>query len=81
MMIFMYASPILYDVSMVPEKYQKIYMLNPITRLILAYKAIMYDKVSPDILNLLTVGAISVVVLIVGYLVFNKLQRKFAEEL
>lgn len=80
MMIWMYATPILYSVSMVPEKFQSIYMCNPMTRLMIAYQDILYNKTLPDVSSLGITIAIAVVTLIIGYLVFAKLQRRFAEE-
>lgn len=80
MMIWMYACPILYSISMVPEKFLSIYKLNPMTLIMQEYQNILYNKTLPNFTNLGIVFAISVVVLIIGYLVFNKLQRRFAEE-
>ncbi len=80
MMIWMYACPILYSISMVPEKFLKIYKLNPMTLIMQEYQNILYNQTLPDFKSLGIVFLISIVVLIIGYLVFNKLQRRFAEE-
>lgn len=80
MMIWMYACPILYSISMVPERFLGIYKLNPMTLIMQEYQNILYNKTFPDFLNLVVVFGISIVVLIIGYLVFNKLQNRFAEE-
>lgn len=80
MMIWMYACPILYSISMIPERFLKIYKLNPMVTIMQGYQDILYSKTWPDFKNLGIVFLISIVVLIIGYLVFNKLQRRFAEE-
>ncbi len=80
MMIWMYACPILYSISMVPEKFLGIYKLNPMTLIMQEYQNILYNKTLPNFASLGIVFAISIIVLIIGYLVFNKLQRRFAEE-
>ncbi len=80
MMIWMYATPILYSISMVPAKYLNIYMLNPMTSIMLEYQNILYTKTMLNFANLGKVFLISLVVLVIGYLVFNKLQRRFVEE-
>lgn len=80
MMIWMYACPILYSINMVPERFLSLYMLNPMTRIMQAYQSILYNKTMPDMVSLGIVFVVSIVVLVVGYLVFNKLQRRFAEE-
>ena len=80
MMIWMYACPILYSISMIPERFLKIYKLNPMVTIMQGYQDILYSKTWPDFKNLGIVFLISIVVLIIGYLVFNTLQRRFAEE-
>ena len=80
MMIWMYACPILYSVSMVPEKWQNIYRLNPMVSILEGYQALLYNKTLPDFKSLGIVFAVSIVICIIGYLIFNKLQRRFAEE-
>ena len=80
MMIWMYATPILYSINMVPEKYLSLYMLNPMANLIKAYQDILYNQVMPNFQNLGIIFLVSIAVLAVGYKVFNKLQRRFAEE-
>ena len=80
MMIWMYACPILYSISMVPERFLKIYKLNPMTLIMMEYQNILYNKTLPNFRNLGIVFFGSLVLLVIGYLVFNKLQRRFAEE-
>lgn len=80
MMIWMYASPILYKVDMVPAKYMAIYKLNPMMHLIEGYRAILYYKQMPDFKWLGIIFGVSLVLLIIGFVVFGKLQRRFAEE-
>ncbi len=80
MMIWMYATPILYSISMVPEQYRDLYMLNPMTRIMVAYQSILYDKTLPSMSGLGIVALEAVIVLVIGYLIFSKLQRRFAEE-
>lgn len=80
MMIWMYACPILYSISMVPERFLKIYRLNPMTLIMEQYQNILYNKQMPDLSSLGVVYLVSIVMLIIGYLTFSKLQRRFAEE-
>jgi ABC-2 type transport system permease protein len=46
-----------------------------------AYRTILYHKEFPDIISLLILLLISIVLLIVGYVIFNKCEKSFAEEL
>lgn len=80
-MAWMYASPICYPESMVPEKYLALYRLNPVTPIINAYRAVLYEGRTPDLTTLLAATGIGLAMLVVGMLIFAKLQRRFAEEL
>lgn len=80
-MAWMYLSPVVYSVDFIPEKWRDIYLLNPMSPIILSYRAVLYGKTAPDVRHLLLAAVISVIVLILGILVFQKLQRRFAEVL
>lgn len=51
------------------------------TYIIGAYRDIFYNQTMPNITSLLILGGILIISCIVGYLIFNKLQKGFAEEL
>lgn len=80
MNLVFYGTPILYNVSMFPEKFRWILYLNPLAHIIDAYRAIFYYKQMPDVQSLGIVGAVSFVVLILGFMAFKKLEKGFAEE-
>lgn len=80
-MAWMYMTPIMYDKSIVPENLMPIFNLNPMTHVIECYRAVLYEKKIPDLTTLLSAAGLGILILIVGMLVFNKLQKRFAEEL
>ena len=80
-MAWMYLTPILYSIDMVPAAIVPIMYINPMTGIILSYRDILYNKVMPDFSNLFLAVIFAVIFVIVGYFVFQKLQKKFAEEL
>lgn len=80
-MAWMYLTPIMYDVDMIPEQFKVIFNLNPMTPIIVAYREILYYKRIPEILNLCHATILGIVILVIGSVVFSKLQRNFAEEL
>lgn len=75
-----YVSPIIYPLTMVPEKYLLYYTLNPITRLIMMYRDILLFGNFPTVLDFLIVGGFGVVFLAFGSAVFKRLSLRFAEE-
>ncbi|MBR6419106.1 MAG: ABC transporter permease [Oscillospiraceae bacterium] len=80
-MAWMYLSPVVYGISYVPESWRRVYMLNPMTPLLLSYRDILYYKTAPDGMHLLLSLGMSLLVLCIGTLLFGKLQRRFAEVL
>ena len=80
-MAWMYLTPVVYPKSMIPEKYVPIFDLNPMTHIINCYRTVLYEKKIPDLSTLLLAASLGVFFLIFGAVVFNKLQRHFAEEL
>lgn len=80
-MVWMYMTPIMYDRSIVPERLLPIFNLNPMTHIISCYRDVLYRKEMPDLLSLISAAALGIFFLILGGIVFNKLQRRFAEEL
>ena len=78
--LIFYATPILYNATMFPEKYRWILYLNPMTHIIDAYRSIFYYGLMPELKSLLFIGILSLCVFIVGYQIFRKLEKGFAEE-
>lgn len=75
-----YGTPILYSATMFPERYRWILYLNPLAHMLDAYRAIFYYKTMPDLQSLGIVGGVSFIVLIIGFAIFKKLEKGFAEE-
>ncbi|MCR5048795.1 MAG: ABC transporter permease [Saccharofermentans sp.] len=80
-MAWLYATPICYPETMVPEKYLSLYRLNPVTPVVNAYRDVLYYGKTPDLTTLLLATGIGLITIILGVLIFGKLQRRFAEEL
>ena len=78
--LIFYATPILYNATMFPEKYRWILYLNPMTHIIDAYRSIFYYGLMPELKSLIFIGILSLCVFIVGYQIFRKLEKGFAEE-
>lgn len=76
----MYASPIVYSIDSVPEQFRSIIESVPMTTIIVAYRDILYYKQEPNVDNLIFLLMVSIVVFMIGWMVFDKLQRRFVEE-
>lgn len=76
--IWFYASPIIYPVSLVPEKLRPFYYLNPMAGIISSYRAVLLEGQMPG--PYLGVAAlISLVVFIAGYWFFKRVEFQFAD--
>jgi lipopolysaccharide transport system permease protein len=58
-----------------------IYLLNPITEFIIIYRDLMIYGKLPSLYSLGIITIASALAFIVGTIVFNRLQRRFAEEI
>lgn len=80
-MAWMYLTPIMYDKSIVPERFLPAFNLNPMTHIIDCYRAVLYYGQVPELRSLLSSFVLGLVFLAVGWIVFDRMQRHFAEEL
>ena len=79
--LFFYATPIVYSLETIPENFRWILKINPMTYIIEGFRDIFYYQQMPDLKMLGVILIVGILLCVVGYLIFNKLQRKFAEEL
>ena len=79
--LLFYATPIVYSSSSVPAQLQWIVKINPMSYLIESYRNIFYNKTLPDFKGLAVALIMGVILCVIGYFIFSKLQKRFAEEL
>ena len=79
--LMFYATPIAYSSKVIPANFQWIMKLNPMAYIINGYRDIFYYQQMPDIGGLLIILGIALLLIIVGYAIFSKLQKGFAEQL
>ncbi len=75
--LFFYATPIVYSADVIPAEYRWILNINPMTYIIEAYRDIFYNQTMIDIVPLLLLIVGSLVACMIGYMIFNKLQKGF----
>jgi lipopolysaccharide transport system permease protein len=76
---WMFASPIVYPVSILPAKYHLLYAINPMVGIIEGFRSALLGTVSfPGQLLLISVG-VSIILFIVGALYFKSTERFFAD--
>jgi lipopolysaccharide transport system permease protein len=77
--IWMFMSPIVYSVSLVPEEWRWLYGLNPMVGVIEGFRWALLGQVAPDPIVLIESCLIFCIVFIVGLLYFKKMERQFAD--
>lgn len=77
--IWMYASPVVYPVSVVPANWRLLYSLNPMSGVIEGFRWALLGKESPDF-AVIAMSAVVVAVLLWGGLAyFKRMERTFAD--
>jgi lipopolysaccharide transport system permease protein len=77
----LYASPVAYDVSQIPETYQRaFYLINPLAALIVAFRAsVLGGSLMPPVAYLAWSTSVAVALFFFGAAVFRRSERKFAD--
>lgn len=76
-----FATPIMYPMSIIPENRVYIMMLNPMTRIIESLRGtLMYSK-APSSFDMIFIIGTVLAIIIMGYIIFLRLEPRLAEEL
>ena len=77
--LWQYASPIAYGLSLVPEKYMWLYMLNPVTPIITTFRYAVLGFGYFNLTYYLISWAISLLVFFIGLVLFSRIERTFMD--
>ncbi len=81
MQLGFFLTPVVYPLTIVPEKFMDIYMLNPITVIMQIYREAMLYAQTPSLVSIIFVLVSALLILALGSAIFKRLERRFAEEL
>jgi homopolymeric O-antigen transport system permease protein len=77
--LWMYASPVVYPVSLVPEKWRLLYSLNPMVGVIEGFRWALLQQASPDF-GVMLISAVMIMALLLGGLVYcGRTEQTFAD--
>ena len=76
---WMYASPIVYPVSLIPERWRTLYSLNPMVGVVEGFRWGLLSKANPDFQAIGVGCAVTVVMLASGLVFFKRMERVFAD--
>ena len=79
MQFWMFATPIVYPASLVPEKYRMIYALNPMTGVIEGFRSALLGTVAFPTQMVLMSLIVSLILFLTGLTYFKQVERHFAD--
>jgi lipopolysaccharide transport system permease protein len=75
----MYASPVIYPLSSIPEKYQMIYAINPMVGVIEGFRAALLGTIEMPWQSLIVGSIMAIIFFISGALYFRSMEIYFAD--
>jgi len=75
----LFATPVIYPLSSVPERFRSIYMLNPMVGVIENFRQVTLRGAEPDYSTLTLAAVVSVVLLCLSYVYFKHLESTMAD--
>jgi len=76
---WMYASPIVYPVNLIPKEWRMLYSLNPMVGVVEGFRWGLLGKQSPNFASIAIGAVTALVVLLSGLVFFKKMERIFAD--
>ena len=76
---WMYASPVVYPISVIPEKYHLLMSINPMVGLIESVRQILFGVSSFRVEYVLIGVAVNIILLFIGVLIFNRVEKNFLD--
>ena len=77
LLIWMYATPLFYPASIIPPRFQFILDLNPLYHIISFNRTILLQGVSPELSAYFLIASSSLIIFVIGAIIFKKSQDKF----
>jgi lipopolysaccharide transport system permease protein len=77
--LLMYATPVIYPLSSIDAKYRWLIKANPMTSIIETFRYGFLGSGQLDLMNLLYTTIVTIIVLFLGTVIFNKIERGFMD--
>ena len=76
-LLWMYATPMFYPESIIPQKFRFVLTLNPMYHYISFFRKILLDYSSPQMIEYVWCAMFSLIICVIGGIIFNHTQKKF----
>ena len=79
MQLWLYATPVIYSSSLIPENWRWLYGLNPMVGVIGGFRWALFGTGMPPLAELALSLSVMIVLLVGGVLLFNRMESRFAD--
>ncbi len=77
--LWMFATPVVYPASIIPEKWRWSLTVNPMASIMETFRGMIFGSGTLDIRNILTSLAITMLILVVGIILFSRIEKNFMD--
>ena len=77
--VWMYATPIVYPISIVPVEWRALFSINPMVGVIEGFRWAVFDKGNPNVIAIGISFAVISLLLIGGLVFFRRMEQSFAD--
>jgi lipopolysaccharide transport system permease protein len=77
--LWMYATPVVYPLSIVPEKYRLFVILNPMTSIVECFRVAFLGKGSIEPFHIAISAIVTLLVFIAGVIMFSRIEKTFMD--
>jgi lipopolysaccharide transport system permease protein len=81
LLIWFYLTPVIYPLTMIPERFHRFYLLNPMASQVSIYRSLLFENRMPSLKIIIAAIILSLLTLLMGDLVFRRYRFRFSEEL
>lgn len=75
----MYATPIVYPLSMIPEKWRPLALLNPMTPIVEIFRKIFLGTGTVSLTMIVNSALATIFILVIGIILFHKVEKSFMD--
>ena len=77
--LWMYGTPVAYDIGIIPQKFMSVYMLNPMTPIINTFRTAFLGLCGFDLTHYLISWGVTIAILFLGLMLFNRVEKTFMD--
>lgn len=77
--LWMYITPVVYDINVMPENFRRVIMLNPMSPIVSNFRYALLGLGTLDTKYWSISGVVTVIVLLLGIILFNRVEKTFMD--